>query len=220
MQVLPRRTAAPARTSLAARLAGLAAGAAFLATVLGLAVARRPPNALDAGVARALFGHGAPVAWAITQTGYTPAISAILVVVFALAWRARAIPAALVLLVSQSLSQGVVELLKRAFDRPRPIDWLYHHELNMSFPSGHSVTAIVLFGGLLAYVLAASGLRGPVRSAVAGALAFWILALGWSRLALGAHFLTDVLGGYLYGIAWLALTAIAYRAVAARYAMR
>jgi undecaprenyl-diphosphatase len=46
--------------------------------------------------------------------------------------------------------------------------------------------------------------------------AFWIVATGWSRLALGAHYLSDVLGGYLLGSIFFVLGAVVIDRLAAR----
>jgi len=95
-------------------------------------------------------------------------------------------------------------LLKHFFHRQRPV--LENPLLTLTsfgFPSGHTMGA-TLFYGALAVFLAQSvrGWRGRV-------LAFWIAALavaliGLSRIYLGAHYLTDVVGAIAVGLAWLA----------------
>lgn len=96
----------------------------------------------------------------------------------------------------------LVQVGKRQFVRPRPLSVAYYHEVGFSFPSGHSATALTLYG-LLAYWWIR---RSPnVRSRLwvgAGAISL-ILAVGFSRIYLGVHYLSDVLGGYLLGICWL-----------------
>ncbi len=102
---------------------------------------------------------------------------------------------------SQLLSQGFAELLKRRFLRARPDDWLARRERGLSYPSGHAVTAIVFYGG---WLLALADVPMPpwCKFIAGAALAAWMIGIGWSRIALGAHYLTDVLGGALFGSAW------------------
>jgi membrane-associated phospholipid phosphatase len=45
-----------------------------------------------------------------------------------------------------------------------------------------------------------------IKIALVALLAFWIAGIGWSRLALGAHYPTDVIGGTLFGVAWACAT--------------
>jgi len=100
-------------------------------------------------------------------------------------------------------------LLKHLFVRQRP-----HFDdplltLNTySFPSGHSMTATVFYGTLC--VLVASRVRHwrwrVFAIAVAG---FMILLVGFSRIYLGAHYLSDVLAAIAEGLAWLAFSLIA-----------
>lgn len=93
-------------------------------------------------------------------------------------------------------------LVKLAVGRPRPIvDQPIIEAFNYSFPSGHSMAAVFCYGALLVAF-------GPLLSdrarrwAIAGVVVL-CLAIGASRLALGVHFLSDVLGGYVLGLAWL-----------------
>lgn len=96
--------------------------------------------------------------------------------------------------------------LKLAIHRPRPAyaAALLHHP-TWSFPSGHAMGSLVGYG-MLAYVLVLR-VGGPRRTKtliVLGA-ALLIAAIGVSRLYLGVHYLSDVLGGYAAGMLWLSL---------------
>ena len=111
---------------------------------------------------------------------------------------------ALILAVPCGVAQML--LLKTVFHRHRPnIEDAYSTFQGYSFPSGHTMTATMLYG-LLA-VLAVQALKGWWRrtSAVLAAVAI-VLLVGFSRIYLGAHYLSDVLGGIAAGIAWLALS--------------
>ncbi|MEK6322798.1 MAG: phosphatase PAP2 family protein [Acidobacteriota bacterium] len=114
---------------------------------------------------------------------------------------------------------GVVNLLfKLWIGRPRPTDLLvnvardYSHE---SFPSGHVVFFVEFFGFLffLAYVLLK---RGRWRVASLVVLGLLIGLVGVSRVYMGAHWPSDVLGAYLAGGIWLVLMIEVYRRIKAR----
>ncbi len=96
-------------------------------------------------------------------------------------------------------------LLKMAFRRERP---LWEHPLvvlhSYSFPSGHTMGATLLYG--LATVMGSYWVRtwrGRVCIGTVGS--FVVLLVGLSRVALGVHYLSDVLAGAAAGLAWLAL---------------
>ena len=97
---------------------------------------------------------------------------------------------------------GLVQVGKRTFVRYRPAQVAYYPEKGYSFPSGHSATAMTLYG-LLGYWFARSSYKNRNRLLIGLAAAGLILAVGFSRIYLGVHFLSDVLGGYLLGICWL-----------------
>lgn len=77
-----------------------------------------------------------------------------------------------------------------------------------SFPSGHALGSIVCYGALfLVFVPAA---RGAWRRVLAAVFVMLIAAIGISRLLLGVHYVSDVLGGWALGITWLGTTAFAF----------
>lgn len=108
-----------------------------------------------------------------------------------------------VFLAVTSIGGGIVDtIVKLAVGRPRPV----HEEpiaeaLHYSFPSGHSMSSLVCYGALL--VAFAPLLPERTRRPALAAVAALVLAIGASRLALGVHFISDVVGGYVLGAAWL-----------------
>lgn len=100
---------------------------------------------------------------------------------------------------------GLNALVKLAFQRERPATGYVEEMLihSYSFPSGHSAGSMVTYG-LLAF-LAFHSLPGPWGTIAASLLAFLILSIGISRIYLGAHFASDVIGGWLVGAIGLAI---------------
>jgi cation-transporting ATPase E/undecaprenyl-diphosphatase len=106
---------------------------------------------------------------------------------------------------------GVAELLtkvlKLVLRRPSPgMSYLGIEEF--SFSSGHATMSVVVYG-FLAFLLS-RGLMAQSRKHIAVIAAIAITLIAFSRLYLGVHWLSDVLGGMAFGSAWIALLAIAY----------
>lgn len=102
-------------------------------------------------------------------------------------------------------------LVKLAVDRKRPlVEHPVAHALSASFPSGHALGVLVGTGALL--LVGLPFVRRGLRPPLIGLGVLLVLAVGYSRLGLGVHYLSDVLGGYLLGAGWLALTTAAFTA--------
>ncbi|HUS11875.1 MAG TPA: phosphatase PAP2 family protein [Pyrinomonadaceae bacterium] len=104
-------------------------------------------------------------------------------------------------------------LLKYAFHRPRPFfdDPLLAFS-GYSFPSGHTMLATVLYGVVAAYFFTTTS-DWWRRALIVMAAIFLIAMVGFSRIYLGAHYLSDVLGAVAEGLAWLSLCLIVVYAV-------
>jgi membrane protein DedA with SNARE-associated domain/membrane-associated phospholipid phosphatase len=95
-------------------------------------------------------------------------------------------------------------VLKVAVQRPRPEPGpsLLHGE-GFSFPSGHAMGSLVAYG-MLAYLLLAFWVkRRVIRMGVVAVLSVLVVAIGLSRLYLGTHCFSEVIGGYAAGLLWL-----------------
>jgi undecaprenyl-diphosphatase len=101
-------------------------------------------------------------------------------------------------------SEALNLTLKKIISRPRPALLTLVRETNFSFPSGHA-TASVVFYGTISYWLWRSSKNKQLGRLGLTAATLIILAVGYSRIYLGAHFPSDVLGGYLAGLAWLCI---------------
>jgi undecaprenyl-diphosphatase len=125
-------------------------------------------------------------------------------------------PLAIGLLVSVLTATVASTLLKLAFGRERP-DIVEHGALTFtaSFPSGHAFLAAVVLLSIASFVGIAS------RRADIARLCLWVawvlmIAIGLSRIYLGVHWPSDVLGGWCLGVAWSSLATFLIGRLAAR----
>jgi undecaprenyl-diphosphatase len=127
-----------------------------------------------------------------------------------LAWR-RLPRLALFVVVTVAGSAILNALVKLAVNRTRPVlaDPVAHAG-GMSFPSGHAQSAVVAASVLLLVFLPL--LRGSWRSVAVALAVTMVMAIGFARVALGVHFVSDVLAGYALGVAWVAAMIAAFNA--------
>jgi membrane-associated phospholipid phosphatase len=105
--------------------------------------------------------------------------------------------------------EGLNMALKAAFERPRPsFSEPLATAAGYSFPSGHAMVALAVYGAL-AFVIATSVKSRRAQVLIPVAAAVLVLAIGFSRLYLGVHYVSDVLAAYGAGLAWLTVCGLA-----------
>jgi membrane-associated phospholipid phosphatase len=198
------------------RTAARAAGVLALCSALLLALVAakwRPLFTLDGDVARTTHR------WAVDEGGVTQAFRILTdwvwdpwtmrilcaVVVVWLVWRGSAWWTAGWLAVTCALGTLVQQSLKAAVDRPRPV-WpdpvdSAHYA---SFPSGHAMTATVVCGILL-WLLHRHGVDRVLWRTAVTVAAISVVGVGLTRVWLGVHWTSDVVGGWLLGALVVAL---------------
>ena len=106
----------------------------------------------------------------------------------------------LALFLAVAIGQAVVNILKIVFQKPRPETEMF--VFSYSFPSGHVFSATVIYGFCI-YLAFRFIRNATVKWIVSTLLAFLILLIGFSRIYLGVHWLSDALAGIVTGFAWL-----------------
>lgn len=94
--------------------------------------------------------------------------------------------------------------LKHLVQRPRPLYSTILTSHSWSFPSGHAMESLIAYG-MVAYALFVLVAHSrPQRVGITVGAALLTLFIGWSRVYLGVHYVSDVIGGYAAGLIWLA----------------
>lgn len=106
------------------------------------------------------------------------------------------------------------------FNRPRPSQQIGIVVTDASFPSGHAISSVIVYG-LLAYLLLPKMPSRFWKWVLVIAAILTIIYVGYGRMYLGGHYLTDIIAGYSLGLAWAGLVftlieRIAFRRKAAR----
>ena len=96
------------------------------------------------------------------------------------------------------------QLLKRILQRPRPTEFRIVEETGYSFPSGHSMVSMAFYGYLI-YLIYRYIKNKYVKWTLVTILSILICLIGISRIYLGVHYTSDVLGGFLLSISYLVI---------------
>lgn len=195
-------------------------GYVLVATLVfvGLAVAAHyvPYFRIDLIVTRAFQSYKGPAFDALmrglTWMGFVPQVDLLIVlaigILFLLGLRWEAVAS-----MFAALGPVVGSLVKLIVARPRPSADLVHvlRRLDtLSFPSGHVLLAMAFYG-FIAFLIFTLLKHGWLRTILLVAFALLILLMGPSRIYLGQHWFSDVMGAYVLGSLWLALSVRVYR---------
>jgi len=139
------------------------------------------------------------VAVNVTALGSAPVVTLIAVLATAYSLAVRR-PRVVLALLATPLAFGVNEVMKLLMRQARPMEAIVALPPSYGFPSGHSVASSVLFL-TLALVAATQSTNPGVRRLLVGAGIVIALLVAWSRVYLGVHYLSDVMGGLMLGSA-------------------
>lgn len=116
------------------------------------------------------------------------------------------------LFILEGLGAPLLRFLKWMFGRIRPESPYLVDAAGYSFPSGHAFTAVVLYGFII-FLTWRHTERDAIRIPATIALTLLIVLIGLSRVVLSVHWVSDVLGGFTIGLAWLVGGLITTRAL-------
>lgn len=196
----------------------LVTGAAAVFALLATAMVRGQTQAFDDAILRFMGNNGAPwldaAALEVTALGARVVVYMVVLVASAFLWQSRHHYSAALLWVAVLGSGFINTVLKISFNRPRPdvFPWRTQHVGLASFPSGHAMTSIVVYG-TLAFLIARLAPTPLLKRLTWALAAVVVLLVGLSRLYLGVHYPSDVLAGFVIGGAWAVTCALGMEAV-------
>ncbi len=192
----------PAKTAQPAGLLWLGMASSLAFAWLSVLAARDGVFAVDRGTDSLVEAVRRGVLLGTMETvsllGQASALTPLILLASLVMWRSRR-RWALALPLVMAGAGGLQFLAKWAVDRPRP------NAAPWGFPSGHALIVVVFFGALT-YVLCTSSTARRWRRAGVALCVMTALAVGFSRLYLDMHWISDVGGGFAVGLAYLPLS--------------
>lgn len=175
-------------------------------------------QAFDDSVLLWMNSHESPwltgLALDVTALGAGTVVWLVAIIASVFLWSTRHRWSAALLWVS-ILGSGLINAsMKLIFERPRPqlFPWRVPYAGLSSFPSGHSMTSMVCYA-TLAYLIIRLEPTPFLRRFTLAVAALIVVSIGLSRMYLGVHYPTDVLAGFMTGLAWAAFCALGLEAV-------
>jgi membrane-associated phospholipid phosphatase len=188
---------------------GLAVVAALIFLGLLFKLAFGAPPAIDEAVFRTLQGWRSPgrdgVMVLFTEFGDQGMILPLAALVFAWLAAHRLWRSAAYWIVAVGGAEFATAALKFVLHRPRPGAFFSGNE-QYSFPSGHALMGVVVYGLLAWFICRHAGAR--LRAATIAVTVLLLALIDFSRLYLGAHWCSDVLAGLAFGLFWVTLVAL------------
>ncbi|MEO7851214.1 MAG: phosphatase PAP2 family protein, partial [Rubrivivax sp.] len=138
----------------------------------------------------------------LTALGSTVVLTLVTAVAAGYLWLLSERRRALLMVASVGIGTTLIGVLKNHFERLRPsAEFAQMVVQGLSFPSGHAAAAAIVFLTIAA-LLADTRARVAERAYVLGVALLVVLLVGISRVVLGVHWATDVLGGWAMGAGW------------------
>lgn len=174
-------------------------------------------QALDESVLQWVVAHRTTtldrVALEATALGNVATLAVLVLGVSVFLWLTRHRLSVVLLMVAVVGGSVLNTLLKGLYDRPRPTLVTWGTDVSsQSFPSGHAMGAFIAYS-TVAYLVGRLEPSRALRWTTWGFAAVLILAIGASRTYLGVHYPSDILGGYVAGLAWLAFVISGMQAI-------
>lgn len=196
----------------------LAAGAFVGFAALADEVLEGETQRVDEAVLEWVAGHRVDwldtVALEITSLGSVATLVVVALSAAAILWAGRRRVSVALLFLALSTGAAVNFILKAVFGRPRPrVVAPLADALTASFPSGHAMMAAITYG-TVAFLVGRMA-KGALRWVTWAGAALLVVLIGLTRIYVGAHYPSDVVAGWLAGIAWTGLLVALFRALGA-----
>jgi len=149
----------------------------------------------------------------ITVLGSAPVLIVVVLVASVLLWITRHRWSVYILVAGIIGGQIANSMLKQYFDRPRPTIVTHIDQVaTTSFPSGHAMASMIVYGSV-AFLVSRLEPTRRIRNATIFVASLLIVLIGISRMYLGVHYPSDVIAGYLAGLAWIGFVVAQWIAV-------
>lgn len=183
-----------------------------------LSVYHKPAILVDISVYNFLYNYVisksiTPIIKVITNFGGVSGII-LLTAIFGIVIKNKKI--SICIIINACLASGLNFVIKNILQRERPpVDFRIIEESGYSFPSGHSMTSMAYYG-LLIYFIFKYIKSTKVKIMCITVLSILIMCIGLSRIYLGVHYASDVLGGFFLAISYL----IVFTSISEKYIER
>lgn len=136
------------------------------------------------------------ILYVITNIGSTVGVISLLVIMFIIFYKKKAISDFKYVVVNVGVGALIMKILKHIIKRIRP-SWKWIVQSGFSYPSGHTISAVLLYGTLI--LLVYKKVHGKYRKPLIICFSLMIFLISISRIYFGVHFLTDVIASIILG---------------------